>query len=896
MRTLFLVSLLLAGFLTGRASAQPSPLNRPVRPVPGPTTSPTGPTGGQPGQPGGAKPPAPGSTADAGSAKDDPNFNECKNIPGYRKMKVTLKPESTLADLVSWISSITCKRFIVSAGLRAQRVTIYSPSEVTAYEAYKAFLSALEAMNLTIQQSGQYYKIIEIQGAGGTVQPLTVPGEAVANNESFTTAMIRVKHASVSEVAEVLGKFKSKYGDITTYTPTNLLIITDLGTSITRLVKILGQLDVEGVHDERVWVLKVKNADAEEIAGKLTEVFDIGSEGSSGGGGAPQMNMGGRRGQGAKVYTPQNPSTSGGGGGVQNVGTKSKISKIIAEPRTNSLIIVANDTAYLELLALFQKLDVPLPGGEEKINIIYLENAVAEDMASLLSALTGSSSMGGRTNTTTSRTSRTSRTSTRNTQRTGGQFGGQYGNPWGMAGGGGTDSLFQGPVQIQPDPATNSLVIVASNKDFLALKRVIKELDRPRRQVFVEVTILEVSLDKTRNLGVSFHGGDPVGSGDKQSLLFGGSITNSSMNSIIMNPLSLMGLAVGLRGPEIKDAESLLGIPGLSFPSFGVMFQALQSDNAVNVISSPHILTTDNEEAEITVGENVPFQSGYSSLSSLASSFSSSSALTSLPMVSVQRQDVALKLKLTPHVNQSDFVRMEVEQEINEVKSIDSIVGPTTSKRKATTVVVVKDQQTVVIGGLITEKIKENVQKVPLLGDIPILGYMFKSTKRVTEKTNLLIFITPYVIRDESDLRRIFMEKVKLRKEFIEKYTSFKDHDFEADINYKHKHGFFEDINRTAHRMEEDISQRKKALDEYKVVDSSGPVSVNKTDVREVRRMLQKMREDQDTDHQDEVKPEEEKTPPADGKTPPADGKTPPADGKTPPADGKTPAPKPAGR
>ena len=895
MRNLFFVVFICASLLPGYGSAQPSPLTRPIKPVTGPTGA--GPGGG----PGGAKPNAPGAAGDAGSAKDDPNFNECKNIPGYRKMKVTLKPESTLADLVSWISSITCKRFIVSAGLRAQRVTIYSPSEVTAYEAYKAFLSALEAMNLTIQQSGQYYKIIEIQGANGTVQPLTVPGEAVANNESFTTAMIRVKHASVSEVAEILGKFKSKYGDITTYTPTNLLIITDLGTSITRLIKILGQLDIEGVHDERVWVLKVKNADAEEIATKLTEVFNIGGEGGSSA--APPPNMGGRRGQNqAKVYNPSTSASPGGsGGGVQNVGQKNSISKIIAEPRTNSLIIVANDSAYLELLALFQKLDVPLPGGEEKINIIYLENAVAEDMASLLSALTGGSGTSGANRSSTSRTSRTSRTSTTRNQRGTSQYGGYnpMGSPWGA--GGGTDSLFQGPVQIQPDPATNSLVIVASNKDFLALKRVIKELDRPRRQVFVEVTILEVSLDKTRNIGMSFHGGDPLGSGDKQSFLFGGSITNSSMNSIIMNPLSLMGMAVGLRGPEIKDAESLLGIPGISFPSFGVMFQALQSNNAVNVISSPHILTTDNEEAEITVGENVPFQSGYSSISSLASSFSSaSSALSSMPMVSVQRQDVALKLKLTPHVNQSDFVRMEVDQEINEVKSIDQVVGPTTSKRKATTVVVVKDQQTVVIGGLITEKIKENVQKVPLLGDIPILGYLFKSTTRITEKTNLLIFITPYIIRDESDLRRIFMEKVKLRKEFIEKYSSFRDQDFEADINYKHKHGFFEDINRTAHRMEEETTQRKKALDEYKVVDSSGPVSVNKKDLKEVQRMLQKMREEQNEDPAEE-KPVDDKTPAPDDKTPAPDDKTPAPDGKTPAPDGKTPAgdgktPKPAGR
>ncbi len=878
MQTLSLSVFLSIVLAAGSVFAQNPPINRPIKPMtpagpsaPPPPTPPPPPGGYNPqaGNQPGSKQPPPGSTADAGSAKDDPNFNECKNIPGGRKLKVTLKPEATLADLVSWISSITCKRFIVSAGLRAQRVTIYSPSEVTAFEAYKAFLSALESMNLTIVQTGSYYKVVEIQGANSNIMPLRRPGEDIPDNESFTTAMIRVKHASVQEIAEVLGKFKSKYGDITTYAPTNLLIITDLGTSINRLLKILKQLDVEGVHDERVWVLKVKHADAEEIAGKLLEVFEISDSGSSG----SSPSFGGRQTAGGpKVYNPGGQPQ--GGGGVQNVGTKSSISKIIAEPRTNSLIVVANDKAYLELLALFNKLDVPLPGGEEKINIIYLENAMAEDMASLLTALTGGSSMGRTSTTRSTRSTRTSTSRNTNTRQPQQNFN-PGANPWGA---GGTDSIFQGPVQVQPDTATNSLVIVASNKDFLALKRVIKELDRPRRQVFVEVTILEVSLDKTRNLGLSMHAGDPIGSGDKQSILFGGSITNSSLNSIVLNPLSLMGLAVGLRGPEIKDAESLLGIPGLTLPSFGVMFQALQTDNAVNVISSPHILTTDNEEAEITVGENVPFQSGYSSISSLLGS--SSTSLTSLPMVSVQRQDVALRLKLTPHVNQSDFVRMEVEQEINEVKSIDPIVGPTTSKRKATTVVVVKDQQTVVIGGLITEKTKENVQKVPLLGDMPILGYLFKTTTRVNEKTNLLIFITPYIIRDESDLRRIFMEKVKLRKEFIDKYSSFKDHDFEADINYKHKHGFFEEINRTAARMEEEVVQRKKAMDEYKVVDSSGPVGVSKTDVRKLQDMLQKLREEQEAEPVDPGAEDGGKTdaPPADAVRPDSKDEKKPAD------------------
>lgn len=801
-------------------------------------------------RPGVTKPTTPGSGTEGavGSAKDDPNFNECKNIPQYRRMKVTLKPEAKLTELIGWISSLTCRKFILTKNIRAQEVTIYSPTAVTPNEAYRAFLSALEAMGLMVVKSGAYWKITESDKAKNMVHPVIGPGGNAGTGEVLVTAMLRVKYADLQDVSDTLGKFKSKYGEITVYKPTNLIIITDLADSINRLKRILNYLDVEGVNNEKIWVVNVKYGDADEIANKLKEVFD--TQGGSTKPTTPTATSNYRRNTRRKVYTPATATQSK----PSTVGTKSSLSKIISDQRTNSLIIKADDTSYLEVLSLIRKLDVQLPGGEEKIHIVYLENADAEEMAGLLATLTGSGT-GTRPSTSRRTTSSRSTSSRSSTSSYRSPYGGGYGS-YGRGNSQQTQSIFKGPVQMQADRSTNALVIMASSKDFLQLRRIIKELDKPRRQVFVEVTIMEVSLTKTQNLGMSFHGGNTVGTGDQQSILFGGSISNQATNSIIMNPLSLMGFAVGLRGPEIAEAESLLGLPGITFPSFGVFFQALQTNNAVNVISTPHLLTTNNEEAEISVGENVPFQAGVSGISGLASSLgASASGLLSTGVAPIQRQDVVLKLKIVPHVNQSNFVRMEVDQEINEVKSIDQIVGPTTSKRKASTVVVVKDQQTVVIGGLMTEKLKTTATKVPLLGDIPLFGYLFKSTVKNVEKTNLLIFITPYIIRDESDLRRIFQEKIKQRKEFIEKFAAFKDHDIDQTINYKHKCGMFEEINREARRMENEAELKRKAMEEYKEINTGGPVVVRTSDSQNLAKTLKTIRdEDEKAEKEDEKK------------------------------------------
>ena len=785
-------------------------------------------------------------------------FNECKKYPPHKKVKITLKPDSELHDLVAWISGMTCTRFIITGTIRAPKVTLISPTPVTPAEAYRAFLSSLNAMGLTVQPSGGYLKIIEIQNAAPLPVATCGPGQRCPTDERVVTQLIRLKYVEPDDVANVLRSLTK--GSIITYGATSLLIVTDSGSNIDRLRKIIQSLDVEA-GDEKIWIVRIKHAEAADIAARLLEVFPA-ADGGKGAAGQPgrrppsaaQPRFDGRR-RPMPAAAPRQDlvSVKGGGSGIA-------VSKIIADERTNLLIIVADERSYLRVRSLIRKLDIPIAGGEEKIHIVALANANAQDLAATLSGLTGGSGGARRT---TGRTATRGRTSARQGRQTSGR-------PAASGARAGAVSLFQGEVQVTEDQPTNSLIIVAQTKDYLALLKIIKQLDQPRRQVFVEATILEVALSKTRELGLSFHGGYTVGSGDNQSLLLGG---NNATKSIFLDPASLMGLAAGLRGPELKNAESLLGIPGISFPTFGVFFQALQSNNDVNIISSPHILTTDNEEAEISVGENVPFQSSISGMGNLAGSLgtaatSAMSAMSSYyPMQSIQRQDVALTLKLTPHINESDFVRLEIDQEINEVKSIDPVVGPTTTKRKIKTVVVVKDQQTVVIGGLITEKVKESVQKVPLLGDIPILGYLFKNTTRTLEKNNLLIFLTPYVIKDQSDLRRIFRRKIQQRKEFIERYTAFKDTDLDAVIDYRHKRGVLEEINRAARMSEEDSAMRKKALLESQEPDVDGPVRSHQDDVK----MLKKLQEEQDA-HPESEKPPEPPRPGGPGARPaPAD-------------------------
>jgi general secretion pathway protein D len=333
--------------------------------------------------------------------------------------------------------------------------------------------------------------------------------------------------------------------------------------------------------------------------------------------------------------------------------------------------------------------------------------------------------------------------------------------PGGAAGDGaatGVAAAFDnGALRITADENTNSLVLLASPEDFQVIKRVIDRLDIPRRQVYVEAVVVEVGSEDELNLGVGYHFGTATDAG---GINYGSAQMNAS--SLGLDTASLLsGLAMGVLGQSIP--VTLSDGTSLSVPAFGVALNALASNSAVNILSNPNILVLDNEEATINVGRNVPFP------------VSAGRDNNGQPIVSYQREDVGITLEVTPQINESNYVTLEMHLEVAEVEEDSSgldvsTAGFITSQRETENVVVVRDNQTIVIGGLIGNTQTEVETKIPVLGDIPLLGVLFRGKRNTERKTNLLIFLTPHVINEPADLEEVYRIKVAQRDEFLKRF------------------------------------------------------------------------------------------------------------------------------
>jgi general secretion pathway protein D len=573
------------------------------------------------------------------------------------------------------------------------------------------------------------------------------------------TRIFKIRYADLEPLRGVVQQLVSQNGDTIPFQP-DTLIVNDIGSNMHRLERIIEQLDSRSSSDE-MRVVQIKYANANDLATTIQKLFD-----------AKANRPGARPGL---TVTPTAPAPTPPGGlphapgapvvtGPTSSGGPATVTTLIADERTNKLVVVATPAANERIDALLREIDVPI-SGEGRINVYSLQNANAEDMAATLQSLAQG---------------------TANRPRSPGQGGPlpnipgqpQQNRPQGPPGVNAAE-LFQGEVKISPDKATNSLVVVASQGDFKNLVRVIEKLDIQRRQVFIEAVIMEVDLDRQTQFGVSLHQGYTVNTNQGTAAgIVGTKYTTSGVppSFSIANLANYGGFLAGLQGPTIPAFSQL----GLTIPSFGIVLHALQQSSDVNVLSTPHLLTSDNEEAEITVGQNVPFQAGFAPqlptgtgttlpTGSLATAGSLLGGIGSY-YAPINRQNVELKLNIKPQINASDYIRMVINESTEEIASTDPVLGPTTSKRTAKTTVVAKDQETVVIGGIMQERTIESVGKVPILGDIPLLGYLFRETTRHKIKTNLLLFLTPYIIRDTSDFRRIFEKKMAERQRFVEEF------------------------------------------------------------------------------------------------------------------------------
>jgi general secretion pathway protein D len=788
-----------------RSSAVPSPRPPPVRPA-------------------GSEPAAPGKISDGrrrpGAAADravteqkeypgEKQFNQCQKIPaGKAILKLTLKPDTDIADLVGWISSITCTPILLSntATLSGKKVTVISPQPISLAEAYRLFYAALESVGLTVEPSGRFLRIVDVSKAHLARLPYYGANDAIPADKRFITKLLRVDNLDASDlVSTVLNRIKSESGDIISYR--SALIITDTAENVERMAQIIKDFDVPSALAESLWMIRIKNMSASEMASRLAQVVPV-----------QQAAASGRRVAGAPgAATPVAAKAGGQWSPPGDLDAEMTINKIVPDERSNSLLVVANRRAYDWLITLVRKLDQPIEGssgnGNGRVHVYYCENASCDELAATLGAVAGVQVAG-------TASPRRPRSSTPGSPG--------FAPPMAMAPPSGDAAnrgaatsllMFEGEVRITFDPPTNSLLIVSSFRDFQVLRKVIEKLDGPRKQVFIEATILEVLLDKTRELGVSYHGGKPVGlPGNESGLLLGGFEASKTLSPASLIS-SLGGLTGALFGPQLPAQNLQLFGTSLQLPSFGVFLQLLQTNNDVNVLSNPSLLITNNQEGEISVGENLPFPG------QLAGGFPGAlpgqqgpGGFAAFPSVGVQRQNVALTMKITPSVNEHNMIRLDVDQVIEDVAAPNfNGLGPATSKRSAKTQIVARDQQTVVIGGLMTDRASETVRKVPILGDIPVLGFFFRSTTKITKKANIVIALTPYVISDLSDLRRIAEKKLRERREFIERYSSLEDKErVSQEIDYRHTRGMLEEINRAGREVEEEEAElrRIRASDE----------------------------------------------------------------------------------
>ncbi len=570
---------------------------------------------------------------------------------------------------IKFISELTGKNFVIDKGVRG-KVTIISPNKISVDEAYRVFESVLEVHGFTTVPSGNIIKIVPAASARTMSVETRLRREALDSEDKVVTQLIPLRYAEPDELKKLFAPFISKSSVMVSYPPTRTLIVTDVQSNIKRLMGLARAIDVEGVGEE-ITVIPLEYASASPLAKSLSTVFE-------------------RR--AIKQKRTAGPQT---------------VTKIVADERTNSLVVVSSEDNAAKIRKLVKLLDKEAPRGQGDIHVYYLQHANAEDLTKVLTAIP----------------------SKKKPEKNKGKA-----------------PILSKDARIVADQATNSLVIMANKDDYLVLEAVIQKLDIPRMMVFIEALFMEVNVEKEFNLGVEWQGIKTFSYDGKNAGAFAGS---SPSNFSTLGGIAKGTLPSGFSMGVISEA---IEIAGVKFPNLAAVVNAYQQDRDVHILSTPQILTTDNEEAEIMVGKNVPYQ------------IRDETTQAQLDYSSYEYKDVGVTLKITPQISQERFVRLKIYEEVTRVVD-DSVFAtggtgrPETWKRLAQTTVIVKDANTVVIGGLIGDETTTTDYKVPCLGDLPLLGWLFKGTSKDRQKTNLFIFLTPRIIQNPAEARKIYLDK-----------------------------------------------------------------------------------------------------------------------------------------
>jgi len=619
--------------------------------------------------------------------------------------------DAELADVIDMIARMTNRNFIYDDRVRG-RVTIVSPTPVPIDQAYAVFESVLQVKGFTtVETPGGALKVIPLRDAKETSVETVRSNRRPPNRDRFVTRLIPLEYVEAEPIVNTLKPLVSKDAAMAAYAPTNTVILTESSSNIRRIIAILESIDVD-THKDEIAVIQIEYAEASVLASQLSEIY-----GAAAVSGASTPRRSRRR-----SSRSQEPTPSGS--------TLGQV-RLITDDRTNSLIVMAARVELDEVRELVRKLDVPVSGGGQ-IHVYYLQHADAVELAQTLLSLVS-------------------------------------GAPAPAAAGGGqaqairtaVTALAEG-INVTADPATNSLVIQARKEGYDALVDVIQMLDVERPQVLVEALIMEATVTDGSELG--FDGVYRLVTDDLEITIE--SLSDAAARGALASAgLGPTGISSSFVGGFISDA---IGADGGTGSSIQGIIRASASDSGLNIISAPHVLTSDNEEAEIRIGDNIPIiTSRVQSAGGVTTVTGSSTLATS---VNVERQDIGVTLRVTPQITGGESLRLDIFQEITDVnEALSDItgdaaeVGVALSSRRIENTVVVSDGDTVVIGGLISDRYLDTLNKVPFFGDIPILGWAFKTKIRALKKVNLLVFLTPHIVRSPAELE---YQTIRKREEF----------------------------------------------------------------------------------------------------------------------------------
>ena len=582
---------------------------------------------------------------------------------------------------IKFMSELTGTNFVVDNAVKG-KVTIISPARISLDEAYKVFESVLEVNGFTTVKAGEIVKIIPAPEARTKNIQTLLELEKANPEDKVVTQLIPLKYADPEEVKRLFTPLVSKNSIILGYAPANTVIITDMQSNIQRLAKILKQIDQPGI-GQQISIIPLQNADAAKLVTLLTNLFKTT--------GAPRP---------------------------QAAATADKQPVIVADERTNTVVILASDADTLRIKNLVALIDKETPRGRGRINVYYCEHASAEDLAKVLQEIPSQ-------------------------QGTAGSTGGAGGAGAGASSRAPT-AVVLGKVQINADKATNSLIVMADKEDYEVVEAVIKKLDIPRSMVYIESLIMEVNAQKSLDIGIRWQLFEDTRINNNRGVYGGGFSGTSTAASAVAGLVNPTGLALGMLTEPFT-------IGGVTVSNITAIINAVKTDDDFRILSTPQILTTDNEEARITVGENRPFQTR------------ATTDVSGGTFESFEYRDVGKILKITPHVSEGRNVRLKLSLEVTSLDRVATVATtptrPVTQKRTIDTTVLVQDNHTIVIGGLIDDSRNTNETKVPGLGDIPLLGWLFKTQSKGDQKTNLYIFLTPRVIKSPTEADRILSEK-----------------------------------------------------------------------------------------------------------------------------------------